>query len=1285
MDPISVVGIAGSSVQFADVGCRALLGTLKFLKSLRDIPRRMETLLQDIDKFVLRISGLQSEIRRPDSTLFSQISAAQRQRLEVVVQDAYQTVEDLQTALIPLGRHTTPGSHTKVKKAWRAVMSVKEEDKIKEMLERIERLYRDVTVELQRTGLDAQAAMSTCLLQIQADLGAHGQSEIDHFDQLRSLIEDMQRQTRESSDNLSEVKAQARSAAATVNECDTSIKALVPSVERIENTAKFLHEDVKEIRAQQPDNSHLLVQLQATYRQEAGVTREEFQSLRNAVLLSLSERSNTFSDSDRAAAGRLSDADNFSLTAAVGKELVSHPGTLKESCDFVYSHAYPIYQFGQVSERPCNCVARRRRDWTRRGRFAVVYQSRATHDQQCPFYEMTGWSWSYRFSAQLLPFLRKTVELTLGAGSGGRSPGLTSSLRFYGTVKRSESPIFQAFDSIPKLCASKTYAEYSRFHFVDDRGTFVYKWDCTRVKEELSGLCQRLWDILTSGSASASDKDENGNTALHGILFLVSMLGGEYRHVVPELDQLILLVVEAGVDVSAVAYVHDHRWVTTCTRLVRIGTYSYPVRAADLGGALALEGSQLQDRLSEALERCNILEPGTLAEHSILPYGARFPCSSRRQYLALFKRRPSALEWYGYGPLEHAIIIRSRQEVQRILQKMQQHNAADNARWLHARHPAYDFDFSFPRCRKCKSNNFNDEDDGDESDYDDGSGRYDDYCNASESNDIFQRLRNLLSPLECALGWPDGLQALLDAGMDSRLALNLAIDMGDLESLEILLSADFPLTTNGSAVWDLLSHALSYASPEIRLCVVNSLKDRRNRLTDLALRELTAEEQAEVGLPIERTLDANAFGVYNTLRKKGVKVPDALYPSRMSSVYDMDLQCCNVELLDMLFEAGFQDVEVMNTFGETPVTFCFTNLGDIYFGRGWTKLVRKFLDKMSNLAFNFPFSYPNMLFYLASLEPWMRRRRLHPWYEDDRSELQGLVQDSASLCDPLEPDTCLCFCSSNGCTPVHMFRYDLSDLWVVKAAAKTYMEDVAAEWVELCGLDSSQSEFCYRELCRLETFDRLGMAHTCCGSQRFHSHGIIRNMMHDSKRVEIQAEDSELNEQLELLLAAYDGARQKEGGEFGHFWSRWWRRVDQILPEPLAEERIRYRGLDWEDSVYNSQAHQEADAKATQRRAEREAQAVEWCGYSGMDFIDIIRKHFADVLDADQGEYHASEPESAQGCETVWTSPGSTAYPAPVREKDAPGRERGVLAGSDATDCPGRSGQPRKLRRVKSW
>lgn len=157
MEPISAVGLAAGAVQFADVGSRALLGMIRVLKDLKQTPKRMAELLQDLDMSLQRIYALHNELQQHPSSMFSQLDAVQRQRIADCINTAYQATSSLRVTLDPLFRTQNATSRDWIGRAWRSVVSVTIEKDIEQKVVRIERIKGEVMRELQLANLEVHA------------------------------------------------------------------------------------------------------------------------------------------------------------------------------------------------------------------------------------------------------------------------------------------------------------------------------------------------------------------------------------------------------------------------------------------------------------------------------------------------------------------------------------------------------------------------------------------------------------------------------------------------------------------------------------------------------------------------------------------------------------------------------------------------------------------------------------------------------------------------------------------------------------------------------------------------------------------------------------------------------------------------------------------------------------------------------------------------------------------------------------------------------------------------
>ncbi|KAL8929960.1 MAG: hypothetical protein Q9208_001104 [Pyrenodesmia sp. 3 TL-2023] len=262
-----------------------------------------------------------------------------------------------------------------------------------------------------------------------------------------------------------------------------------------------------------------------------------------------------------------------------------------------------------------------------------------------------------------------------------------------------------------------------------------------------------------------------------------------------------------------------------------------------------------------------------------------------------------------------------------------------------------------------------------------------------------------------------------------------------------------------------------------------------------------------------------------------------------------------------------------------------------------------------------------MVFYIAIICRWKLRYDRPPL----TTLFNGLVRRSMMICNPLERDECRCYCSSSGCLPLHKI-WKCNEAWRYhegcKSSTKKALYDAMAQWIYWGGLNEAQSQLCHRAFVQSEVFDRLGMAHTCC---KFNM-SARRSSMHPEDQRQIQDEDMELKQQLDLMVEAYEGYLDRHAGDVRSFWDSWWQKLDEILPELMPKERCRRRCLTyWDYQAYKGSAtYAQEEAQLQQDRAKVEKDALAKKGYTGGGFIDVIRNHFADVLDVELSETRSS-------------------------------------------------------------
>ena len=92
-------------------------------------------------------------------------------------------------------------------------------------------------------------------------------------------------------------------------------------------------------------------------------------------------------------------------------------------------------------------------------------------------------------------------------------------------------------------------------------------------------------------------------------------------------------------------------------------------------------------------------------------------------------------------------------------------------------------------------------------------------------------------------------------------------------------------------------------------------------------------------------------------------------------------------------------------------------------------------------------------------------------------------------------------------------------------------------------------ESCGEELCRLEIFERLGMAHTCCDIGPSPLACSEYFLPSEEECHELREVDNNFRQGLESCMCIYALLRREHIVPFSKFWCNWWTAVNDILPE----------------------------------------------------------------------------------------------------------------------------------------
>jgi hypothetical protein len=440
-----------------------------------------------------------------------------------------------------------------------------------------------------------------------------------------------------------------------------------------------------------------------------------------------------------------------------------------------------------------------------------------------------------------------------------------------------------------------------------------------------------------------------------------------------------------------------------------------------------------------------------------------------------------------------------------------------------------------------------------------------------------------------------------------------------------------PVFAVGSRALRLLFNSLERPGLSIIGVMLEELKRRRALLKQLAMKTLTAQQQEELGLDDRTMLDMNAEATYRCL-EQAVDIPESLDCWLSPYLWTGGPEFCT---LNKMYNAGFEAVDIPGNDGYTALhcivaRYCYQEVlfGDYltwFLSRG-ARADWRDID-LSTPSHVRPSAqpYPTLLFYLALI-----------WQSTSDGDFPVILEPCrrSSTWVPaalsLIPDGCVCFCGKGGCLPTHMLWHCTDSNCNCHRESGVY--GLVRTWTRVWGLSDEEKETVHLEVARLEVFERLGMAHTCCHTRARRSYESYsrRCNVSDNERARLQDEDSELALQLGDFLAEYKTARNLYSGTLEGFWYEWWATVDEILPPLTSSRRCKYNV----HKVGRKEFH-EHNLWAIKKRTRLEKRALERAGYVGPEFEDfreVIRVHFEgrDWNAAPRGQKDGEEEEQTR-------------------------------------------------------
>jgi hypothetical protein len=472
------------------------------------------------------------------------------------------------------------------------------------------------------------------------------------------------------------------------------------------------------------------------------------------------------------------------------------------------------------------------------------------------------------------------------------------------------------------------------------------------------------------------------------------------------------------------------------------------------------------------------------------------------------------------------------------------------------------------------------------------------------------------SVLHLAVGWPPGLQRLLDTGLDpspldleAALPLHYAIDANCYESAQLLIVAGSQLSILPKRpVWidRVWVHTWERCSkPLMRIVITALAQQRRDSLVELK-QKLLQGSSLELPYPTDRLVPDEVTMTLAIL----ADIDTAIWRPRRgrATVFHHDL-AWQSPTTELLFAEGFRDINSYDREGLTPLMRACSQVryGNVKHIIEW--LLEKECDPLcfdaldTTTSFHIFAGHLNVKRYLelipyflaASSSPKRRRPSELFWTCSRANSLNGGKQKAMGPRDyeeiltskyrPYEieetnlnlegalshvkaasrliatRDRCQCACAPDGCTATtKLFSPRPWD-----DGCKISLEN----WCSSFNLGSGDLiGMIHREYIQLRAFDKLGITHVCC-SPDWYSPGFRKRLgshQEESEEarleiiLEIQEEESELIERLEIFMERYDEAFAHNEGPVMEFVELWERRIQEEDEEFLWSFPLRGDG-----------------------------------------------------------------------------------------------------------------------------
>ncbi|KAF5606219.1 ankyrin repeats (3 copies) domain protein [Fusarium subglutinans] len=293
------------------------------------------------------------------------------------------------------------------------------------------------------------------------------------------------------------------------------------------------------------------------------------------------------------------------------------------------------------------------------------------------------------------------------------------------------------------------------------------------------------------------------------------------------------------------------------------------------------------------------------------------------------------------------------------------------------------------------------------------------------------------TPLHLAANKASILQVLVDAAdtgllnqrdLSGRSALEVAVSLSGLKCREssrmckrctcaecalVLLEADCAVVTP----WGLQT-LLDSASKRCKQSYVRHMKDRRDRLKQLATDSLSTMDIQHIGLDSESALDSNAFEVSLLLQANNIEIPAALgilenesFPDQGTIYQQLDLP----EDADLFFRVGFRDTRSWHSEAQMEPwhTPPWPDLSYLHWLASHGGITCQLPLSSSSDIHGVRLIFATLGHYIAESEK--RNLPLPGAGRSVESNIGWLHETHVAVFTAGIPDECVCLCSTGGC------------------------------------------------------------------------------------------------------------------------------------------------------------------------------------------------------------------------------------------------------------------------------